>query len=396
MNAAPFSAEHYESAALAAVHFLQPDHQLPPLWLLFPFLLLLLMIATGPLFYHRIWELHYAKLSIMLGGVVALYYGYFMERGTHILLNALEEYISFIALIAALFVTTGGILVRIQRRGGPLVNLLLLFSGALLSNLIGTTGSSMLLVRPYIRINKGRIKPFHLVFFIFIVSNIGGALTPVGDPPLFLGFLRGVPFFWVMSKLWRPWLITIVSLLLIFMVFDTMAGKGDLSERETKGGVSVVVAKHFVYLAVVIGAVFLDSSVISGFPSLQYIFHFPFGIREVLMFAVAIAAYQTADKEALEGNEFNFAPIREVAFLFIGIFITMIPALELLGSYAASHTGEFSVTRFYWMTGALSGVLDNAPTYLNFLSGALGKFGLDISSVSDVRKFSREIGRAHV
>ena len=392
MTKASFAVEYSETAALAAVHFLPSTHQLPPVWLLAPFILLLLMIATGPLFYHRFWEQYYAMFSIGFGAVVALWYGFFMEHGTHLLLHSLEEYISFIALIAALFVTSGGILISIQRRGNPLTNTALLFFGALLSNLVGTTGASMLLIRPYMRINEGRIKPFHIVFFIFIVSNIGGALTPVGDPPLFLGFLKGVPFFWVMSKLWMPWLVTIAGLLLVFMFFDARSGKGVMKEPEIKGGVRVVGAQSLIFLFMVIGAVFLDPAVISGFPSLQDLFNLPFGIRELMMFALAFAAYKTADKEALIGNEFNFSPIREVAFLFVGIFATMIPALELIGAYAASHGGEFSVTKFYWMTGALSGVLDNAPTYLNFFAGALGKFGMDINSVSDVKEFAGGTG----
>jgi Na+/H+ antiporter NhaD/arsenite permease-like protein len=383
--------EYVKTAEASAVFMLQLPHHLPPVWLIAPFLLLLLMIATGPLLYHRFWEEHYSRISLGLGGVVALYYGFVMEHGIRILLQTLEEYISFLALITALFVTSGGILVRIHKRGTPLINGALLFCGALFSNLIGTTGASMLFIRPYLRINEGRIKPFHIVFFIFIVSNIGGALTPIGDPPLFLGFLKGVPFFWVLSKLWIPWIITLVSLLLLFMAFDIRAGKGESKEPETGGGVSVVGGKSFFILAAVIGVVFLDPAVIPGFPSLQKMFHLPFGIRELLLFVLAAVAWKSADREAVRGNEFNFSPILEVAFLFIGLFVTMIPALELMGAYAASHAGEFSVTRFFWMTGALSGVLDNAPTYLNFLAGALGKFGVVMNQVSDIQQFAEGI-----
>ena len=380
-----------ETAAVSAVFMFQSPHHLPPVWLVVPFLVLLLMIATGPLLFHRFWEEHYSKISIGLGGVVAFYYGFVIEHGSRILLHTLEEYISFLALITALFVTSSGILVRIHKRGTPLINGALLLLGALISNLIGTTGASMLLIRPYLRINEGRIKPFHIVFFIFIVSNIGGALTPIGDPPLFLGFLKGVPFFWVLSKLWIPWLFTLVTLLLLFIAFDIRAGKGESKAPETGVGVSVVGAKSFFILAFVIGAVFLDPAVISGFPSLQKMFHLPFGIRELLLFVLSAVAWKSADREAVRGNEFSFSPIREVAFLFIGIFATMIPALELIGAYAASHAGELSVTRFYWMTGALSGVLDNAPTYLNFLAGALGKFGVVMNQVSDIKQFAEGI-----
>jgi Na+/H+ antiporter NhaD/arsenite permease-like protein len=388
MSTALFAAEHHETAVRTAVHLLQSPDQHPPLWLVAPFILLLLMIATGPLFYPRFWEHHYTKVSILLGAVVALYYGFVFDRGLSILWHTLEEYISFLALISALFVAAGGILIQIERRGSPLINGALLLFGAIFANLIGTTGASMLLIRPFIRINEGRIKAFHIVFFIFIVSNIGGGLTPVGDPPLFLGFLKGVPFFWVASKLWLPWLLTVVGLILVFMIFDTLAGKGEIRAEEVPGKVRVVGAKSFLYLAVIIGAVFLDPAIIPGIPSLQQLFNFPFGLRELVMSAIAVLAYRTADKRALKGNGFNFSPIREVAFLFIGIFATMIPALELIASYAANHAKDLSVTRFYWMTGALSGILDNAPTYLNFLAAALGKFGMVIGSVSDIREFA--------
>jgi len=311
-----------------------------------------------------------------------------MDHGLHVLEHTLEEYLSFIALIASLFVVSGGILIKIERRGTPVINALLLFFGAIISNLVGTTGASMLLIRPYMRINEGRLNPFHIVFFIFIVSNIGGALTPVGDPPLFLGFLKGVPFFWVLPKLWLPWIITVAGLLLIFIILDARAGKGDMKGAEAKGGVRITGRRNFFFLAVIITAVFLDPAVIKGFPSLQELFHLPFGIRELIMIIVAITACKFSNHEAFKGNEFNFEPIKEVAFLFIGIFATMIPALELIGNYASSHAAEFSVSRFYWLTGTLSGVLDNAPTYLNFFAGALGKFGMNIASPSDVRNFA--------
>jgi Na+/H+ antiporter NhaD/arsenite permease-like protein len=364
--------------------------QAPPHFMVVPFIALLLMIATGPLFYHRFWERHYQKISVGLGVIVAIYYALLIEHGVSDLLHTLEEYTAFMALITSLFVVSGGILIRVERRGSPSVNVLLLTVGAVLANIVGTTGASMLLIRPYLRINAGRLRAFHIVFFIFIVSNIGGALTPVGDPPLFLGFLKGVPFFWVLQKVWLPWLVTIACLCLIFMVLDRRVGetKDHGYHGPEAGGVAIVGAKNFFYLAVVIVAVFLDPAVIEGIPSLQELFHVPFGIREIIMFTTAFLAYRTADRQALKGNEFNFEPIKEVAFLFVGIFATMIPALQLIGSYANDHTGSLSVSQFYWMTGILSGVLDNAPTYLNFFAGALGKFGMDIGNPSDIRHFA--------
>jgi Na+/H+ antiporter NhaD/arsenite permease-like protein len=362
---------------------------LPPTWLVTPFVLLLIMIATGPLFYPHMWEHHYPKIAIALGSVVAVYYGFLMDHGVLSLLHTLEEYISFIALLTALFVASGGILIKFNATGRPFFNAAILLGGAVLSNFIGTTGASMLLIRPFMRLNEGRLKPFHVIFFIFVVSNIGGGLTPIGDPPLFLGFLKGVPFFWVIGHVWHIWLVTVLAVIGVFVVFDIKAGPGNQTATPSAGKmIEVTGSKNFIYLAVVIISVFMDPAVIKGFPSLQKMLHVPFGIREVIMFSVAYLAYRNGDKAALKGNEFNFEPIKEVAYLFVGIFATMIPALQLIGAYAKDHAVEFTVTRFYWFTGALSGVLDNAPTYLNFLAGAEGKFGLDIASISDVQKFA--------
>ena len=183
----------------------QSEHHstLPPMWLVAPFGILLMMIATGPLFYPHLWEHHYPKIAVGLGTIVAVYYAFLMDHGVMSLLHTLEEYISFIALLTALFVASGGILIKFNSVGKPLLNAAILLGGAVLSNFIGTTGASMLLIRPFMRLNEGRLKPFHIIFFIFIVSNIGGGLTPIGDPPLFLGFLKGVPFFWVVGHVWH-------------------------------------------------------------------------------------------------------------------------------------------------------------------------------------------------
>jgi len=360
---------------------------LPPMWLVAPFIILLIMIATGPLFYPHLWEHHYPKVAMLLGTVVAVYYGFLMDHGTLSLLHTLEEYISFIALLTALFVASGGILIRFHTTGRPLVNAAILFGGAVLSNFIGTTGASMLLIRPFMRLNEDRLKPFHVIFFIFIVSNIGGGLTPIGDPPLFLGFLKGVPFFWVIGHVWDIWLVTVLAVIGVFIALDLRVPSSDSKQANGKA-VEIKGTKNFIYLGIVILSVFMDPAVIKGFPSLQELFHVPFGIREIIMFGVAYLAYRNGDEEALRGNEFNFEPIKEVAFLFVGIFATMIPALQLIGAYARENAAQFTVSRFYWFTGSLSGVLDNAPTYLNFLAGSLGKFGLDIGSISDVQHFA--------
>jgi len=360
---------------------------LPPVWLVAPFIILLIMIATGPLLYPHLWEHHYPKFAMILGALVAVYYGFLMDHGVLSLLHTLEEYIAFIALLTALFVASGGILVKFNTAGKPWMNGLILFSGAIISNFIGTTGASMLLIRPFMRLNEGRLKPYHIIFFIFVVSNIGGGLTPIGDPPLFLGFLKGVPFFWVISHVWHIWLVTILAVIGVFMAFDMRTPASSTVPKEGQT-IEIHGGKNFIYLGIVIVSVFMDPAVIDGFPSLQKMFHVPFGIREIIMFSVAFIAYKTGDKEALRGNEFNFEPIKEVAYLFVGIFATMIPALQLIGAYAKENAAEFTVSRFYWFTGSLSGVLDNAPTYLNFLAGSLGKFGLDIGSINDVQHFA--------
>lgn len=361
---------------------------LPPTWLVIPFALLLVMIATGPLFYPHFWEHQYPKVAIGLGILVGAYYMLEIDHGSLTLLHTMEEYISFIALLTALFVASGGILIKVDRRGTPWVNGLLLFFGAIISNLIGTTGASMLLIRPFMRVNEGRLKAFHIVFFIFVVSNIGGGLTPIGDPPLFLGFLKGVPFFWVIEHVWVIWLSAILIIIAIFMILDSRDKQAAL-DRTYSGKVTLIGKKNFIYLGIVIASVFMDPAVIKGFPDLQELFHVPFGIREMIMFAVAYFSYKNADKDALRGNEFNFEPIKEVAYLFVGIFATMIPALQLIADYAHKNAASFTVSKFYWMTGSLSGVLDNAPTYLNFLAGSMGKFGLSIGQQADVLHFTQ-------
>jgi Na+/H+ antiporter NhaD/arsenite permease-like protein len=234
--------------------------------------------------------------------------------------------------------------------------------------------------------NKDRIRAYHIIFFIFLVSNIGGALTPIGDPPLFLGFLRGVPFFWVIENVWFIWILPVIIILVIFYIFDyTNKSGGSLKgDKEYSGMIKFEGYRNVFYLCIIIIAVFLDPAVISWVPSLHPL---PIGIREIIMFSVMIISYKRADQSILRLNEFDFEPIKEVAYLFIGIFIAMIPALQLIASQAQIHADKLNAGVFYWATGSLSGFLDNAPTYLNFLSAALGKEGLDINNTADVRHF---------
>ncbi|MCX8057233.1 MAG: sodium:proton antiporter [Ignavibacteria bacterium] len=357
----------------------------PSPYMVIPFIVLLLMISTGPLFYKHFWEHNYPKISITLGSITVLYY-IFIFQDTASLIHTLEEYISFIALLTSLFVASGGILIKIDRKSTPFANVLLLLFGAVISNLIGTTGASMLLIRPYIRMNRNRIKPYHIIFFIFVVSNIGGGLTPIGDPPLFLGFLKGIEFFWVIKHVWHIWLLTIFLVLSVFFLLDYFNYKKSVSgvDKEYSGKIELKGKKNFIYLLIIIISVFIDPAVMSWVPSLHPL---PFGIREIIMFTVAFVSYKRADKEALKGNEFNFDPIKEVAYLFVGIFATMIPALQLVAYETHKYGEKLTADIFYWGTGLLSSILDNAPTYLNFLSAAMGKFGLNIDNYQHVKIF---------
>ncbi len=376
------SAESAESAITVVSQEESQEHPLPSPVMVIPFILLLAGIATGPLFYAHFWEHNYPKIAIALGFVTTMYY-LLVLHDTHSLMHTLAEYLSFIALLASLFIASGGILIKIDKASTPMLNVGILLFGSVIANVIGTTGASMLLIRPFIKINQSRIKPYHIIFFIFLVSNIGGALTPIGDPPLFLGFLRGVDFFWFIGNVWYIWLPTIIVLLLIFYYVDSK-NKGEADTNEYSGKFEFKGWRNVGFLLIILISVFIDPGVMSWVPSLAPL---PFGIREIIMFSVCYFAYVTSEENILRANEFDFEPIKEVAYLFVGIFATMIPALQLIAHEANVLGDKIDVGKFYWATGILSGVLDNAPTYLNFLSAELGKFSMDVNSRVDVREF---------
>lgn len=338
------------------------------LWLVTPFVLLLASIAVGPFINRHWWEHNYPKVSYALGALVVLYYIFFLGNVPRLLLT-FHEYVSFISLIGSLFVVSGGIHLKIRGKSAPWENVLLLASGAIISNFLGTTGASMLLIRPYLRVNRFRIKPYHVVFFIFIVSNVGGALTPIGDPPLFLGYLKGVPFFWVMGIAWYIWAFAIGLLLLIFYIIDWYQFHKVTTRQQHEANMpdhpEFSGTHNVLYLAIILGAVFISH---------------PLMLREVIMWGAAFASYYTTKHDTHHKNDFNFVPIKEVAILFIGIFATMIPALDWL-ELNSQVLGIVSPGQYYWGTGVLSGFLDNAPTYLNFLSAAFGLHGASIDNV---------------
>ena len=359
-----------------------------PLWLVIPFALLLLSIAIMPFINEKFWHAHYPDFALLLGGLTTAYYfiaygqpGFLhgQSYGEYKMMHTGLEYYSFIALIGGLYVASGGVLVDIRGKGGPLLNTAMLAVGAVAANIMGTTGASVLLIRPFMRINKGRLKPIHVVMFIFIISNCGGALTPIGDPPLYLGYLKGVPFEWTLLHLWPMWLACIGMLLVIFFAIDTWIAKKHPFQMEEgaeveRTSVRISGATGMIALALIIAGVFIDPMLkkfagIEGYP-----------IGPTFQIFVAIGAYFVANREIHEANAFNFEPVKEVGLLFIGIFATMAPALGFLAAHGHA-LGLNSPTAFYFGTGSLSGVLDNAPTYLNFLQVSFGEEDINAETV---------------
>ncbi len=348
-----------------------------PVWSVLPFAGLLLCIAVLPLAAPHFWEPNRNK-GIVAGlfslPVVAYLLAAHGDAGADELLEKAREYLSFLLLLGALFVISGGIYVRGSLPGTPLSNTLLIALGACLASAIGTTGASMLLIRPLLRANAPRRDTAHIVvFFIFVVSNCGGLLTPLGDPPLFLGFLKGVPFGWTL-QLWPEWLFVNGALLLLFNLWDQRAL--DREERERAGSQLEAVLEHapfgisgqrnFGFLALVV-LVILGAG--HGFGNGGE--PWPFGVQEALLFAIALAAFASTPARLRAANRFSFGPIVEVALLFAGIFATMGPALLLLNQHAAL-LGLREPWQFFWAAGTLSSFLDNAPTYLTFAAAASG------------------------
>jgi len=338
---------------------------------------MLLSIAIVPLVFSSWWDKNSNKLilSILMSVPVLVV---LIPAGLHLLVESLVDYGSFMVLLGALFVISGGIYIKGEFAGTPLVNTAFLAVGAVLANLIGTTGASMLLIRPYLRANHRRQRRAHLcVFFIFIVSNIGGLLTPLGDPPLFLGFLRGVPFQWTLS-LFPIWITTLVPLLIVFNLYDQYVFVRE--DVETPGALAEdVQPRRRLDIQCGLNPIFLLgvmlSAILSGY------FGWPRGVQEVLMIAMTLLSWFTTPRAVHKANHFHLHPIAEVAAVFLGIFITMIPALEILRSHA-TQLGLNAPWQYFWMSGALSSFLDNAPTYLTFTAMASGLVGSGSESLA--------------
>jgi Na+/H+ antiporter NhaD/arsenite permease-like protein len=345
----------------------------PNPWMILPFVFLLGTIALAPLFAPSWWLRHYPKVALSLGAVTLGYYFLVLQAPGRVL-HVAEDYLSFILLVGSLFVISGGIHITVRGQATPLANVVFLLVGAVLANFLGTTGAAMLLIRPWIRMNQYRVTAHHIVFFIFIVANVGGCLTPIGDPPLFLGYLQGVPFWWVAEHCWPMWAVAVGMLLAIFYVVDRFnfhRAPQEVRREETAHETwKVEGLANLFFLAIALGAVFISR---------------PIFLREGILLAAALGSWFTTAKSIHQANRFDFHPVQEVAILFIGIFATMIPALDWLDLHARSVLGaEPAPGIFYFGTGILSGLLDNAPTYLSFLSALFGTSGAkDIRELLD-------------
>ncbi len=330
---------------------------LPEFWMTLPFIGLLLSIAIAPLAAPKFW--HSLKNQALVAALFSIPVIYLcLDHNPRLLLTCLEHYLSFVILLGSLFIVSGGIWLRGDLSSMPVMNTGMLALGALLANLIGTTGASMVLIRPLLFANHHRKHNVYIpVFFIMIVSNIGGLLTPLGDPPLFLGYLLGVPFFWTL-KLIPFWSVALIILLGIFYAIDLHSSRHETNHEQAGSRPHIPIQlkglRNLICLLTILLAVF-----------------FPSPFREILMIAAALVSLKITPKTYHEANGFNFHPILEVAILFLGIFITMAPALEIL-YLRGNELGITQPWHFFWMSGTFSSFLDNAPTYLTFVAIAQG------------------------
>ena len=357
-----------------------------PLWSCIPFACMLLSIALWPLLMPDFWHHHFGKISGFWAAALAIpfliaFKGDALYEIIHIIL---ADYVPFIILLWSLYTVSGGILLRGTLRGTPIVNVVILLIGTLLASWMGTTGAAMLLIRPFLRANNYRKnRTFMVVFFIFLVANVGGSLTPLGDPPLFLGFLHGVSFFWTFKIL--PHMATVaIILLVIYFFIDTYyyrkEGVVAPAEDGVKQPLKLEGVHNFIFLAGIVGSVLMSGMVDWGdINTLGVHRAVQDWVRDGLLISMGILSLVTTSVSLREDNEFTWFPIIEVAYLFIGIFITMIPCLLILkagsqGALAFLINGVTQPMHFFWVTGGLSAFLDNAPTYLTFFNTALGSF----------------------
>lgn len=366
-----------------------------PLWSVIPFIGILLSIALFELVAPRFWHHNFGKVSAAWALIFAIPFliAYRNTAFIEILHIFLADYFPFIILLWGLFTAAGGIVIRGSLAGTPAVNTLMLLIGTLLASWMGTTGASMVLIRPMLRANAARRSKVHVVvFFIFLVSNIGGSLTPLGDPPLFLGFLHGVPFFWTLDLLPQMALISVI-ILILFYLLDSFYHRREKDElqaatSEERTPLRIEGLYNLIFLGGIMGAVLL-----SGMWNPHVEFNV-FGVhvalqsltRDVLIILMGLLSLKFTPRDLREANGFTWFPIKQVGYIFAGIFMTIVPALAILkagehGALAFVIRAANSEASYFWITGVLSSFLDNAPTYLTFFTSALGKLGLEEDTI---------------
>ncbi len=371
-----------------------------------PFSGILLSIATGPLLFQQFWHDHYGKIAaawaLLTLAPLAIAFGASSALAAFVH-AVLAECMSFIILLFALYVVAGGILITGTLRGGPLVNAGILVLGTAMASIVGTTGAAMILVRPLIRANAARKNNVHVViFFIFLVANIGGALSPLGDPPLFVGFLRGVDFFWTTTHLASETAIVAVLVLGLFLALDIWLARSEPKSAAVSEPLRLRGLINLPLIASIIGAILLsaawkpgiDIDVYGTLVALQNL------VRDGALIVIALGSLWLTPDEHREANDFTWEPIAEVAKLFAGIFVCIIPVLAMLeaghdGPFGwllkavTAHDGSPHAVAYFWLTGLLSAFLDNAPTYLVFfqLAGGdaaalMGKLSATLAAIS--------------
>jgi len=373
-----------------------------PLASVLPFAGILLSIALFPLLAPRFWHHHYPKVAAFWALVFAVPF-LFAYRGTalqEILHVYIADYVPFLLLLAALFVASGGILLQGAPAGTPRGNTALLAIGTLLASWIGTTGAAMLMIRPVLRANAGRKHRVHTIcFFIFLVANVGGALTPLGDPPLFLGFLHGVPFFWTLRLLPHMAFLT-AGLLAAHYVLDTILHRREAPARPaapaSREPFRIEGAQNLLCLAGILGAVLLSGLWHAGSVRVLGVPRDVAGlVRDGLLAGLSVVSLLITPARTRAANDFTWGPIREVAILFAGIFMTILPAIAILragpaGGLAGLLAWASDPAHYFWACGGLSSFLDNAPTYLTFFNSELGKFYAGMPEPEAVRALLRE------
>ena len=366
-----------------------------PLWSCIPFAFMLLSIALMPLLLPNFWHHHFGKVSAFWAAALGIpfllvFKGDALYEILHIIL---VDYVPFIILLWSLYTVSGGILLRGSLRGTPMLNTTILIIGAVLASWMGTTGAAMLLIRPFLRANNYRKnRTFMVVFFIFLVANVGGSLTPLGDPPLFLGYLHGVSFFWTFNIM-PHMLVVAVLLLTIYFFLDTYYYRKETAsvpKEEAKESLKIEGTYNFLFLFGVVGSVLMSGMIDLGEINILGVHRaIQDWLRDSLLILLGVGSLVATPIRLREDNDFTWFPIIEVAYLFIGIFITMIPCLLIL---KAGTQGQLAFLinmvekpyHYFWITGTLSSFLDNAPTYLTFFNTALGSFYSDLTEAQAV------------